>query len=67
MAATPLVCEKLGAETEVVLKIAEKFSKLEGTPTEKHVADAVSFLASHESDFVTGLNLVVNGGFVVPQ
>ena len=61
------MCETLGAEKVVVLKIAEKFSKLEGALTEKHVADAVSFLASHESDFVTGLNLVVNGGFVVPQ
>lgn len=67
MVGTPLMCEKLGAEKEVVLKVVEKFSKLGGALTEKHVADAVSFLASDESEFVTGLDLVVDGGFVVPQ
>lgn len=32
--------------------------------SETHVADAVSFLASNESEFVTGHDLLVDGGYV---
>ncbi|KAF3437723.1 hypothetical protein FNV43_RR20479 [Rhamnella rubrinervis] len=64
--ATPLVCEYFGAEKEVALKKVEKYSRLEGVTTEKHVADAVLFLASDESEFVTGHDLVVDGAFVYP-
>lgn len=34
-----------------------------GTP--KHVADAVSFLASDKAEYITGQNLAVNGGMVI--
>ncbi|KAF3437727.1 hypothetical protein FNV43_RR20483 [Rhamnella rubrinervis] len=67
MVATPMVCGYFGAEKEVAMKMTEKFSRLEGVNTEKHVADAVSFLASDESEFVTGHDLVVDGAFVWPQ
>ncbi|KAF3437715.1 hypothetical protein FNV43_RR20471 [Rhamnella rubrinervis] len=67
LVATPMMCESFGAEKEVAMKMTEKFSRLEGVNTEKHVADAVSFLASDESEFVTGHDLVVDGAFVFPQ
>ncbi|XP_048330062.2 (+)-cis,trans-nepetalactol synthase NEPS2-like [Ziziphus jujuba] len=51
-------------EEEEMEKVVEKFSSLRGVLGEKHVADAVSFLASEESEFVTGLDLVVDGGFI---
>ncbi|KAF3437721.1 hypothetical protein FNV43_RR20477 [Rhamnella rubrinervis] len=66
MVATPMMCKRFGAEKEVTMKKVEKFSRLEGVNTEKHVADAVSFLASDESEFVTGHDLVVDGLFVYP-
>ncbi|KAF3437714.1 hypothetical protein FNV43_RR20470 [Rhamnella rubrinervis] len=67
MVATPMMCEHFGTEKEVAMKMMEKFSRLEGVTTEKHVADAVSFLASDESEFVTGHDLAVDGAFVWPQ
>ncbi|KAF3437716.1 hypothetical protein FNV43_RR20472 [Rhamnella rubrinervis] len=67
MVATPMICERFGAEKEVAMKKVEKFSRLEGVNTEKHVADAVAFLASDEAEFVTGHDLAVDGSFVYPQ
>ncbi|XP_015870115.3 (+)-cis,cis-nepetalactol synthase NEPS3-like [Ziziphus jujuba] len=64
MVGTPLIMRTCGVEEEEEMeKIVEKFSRMKGVLREKHVADAVSFLASEESEFVTGLDLVVDGGF----
>lgn len=61
---TPMVCGMLGMGAEEVEKTFERTYCLDGHGAlkAKHVADAVSFLASHESEFVTGHDLVVHGG-----
>jgi NAD(P)-dependent dehydrogenase (short-subunit alcohol dehydrogenase family) len=42
----------------------KKFARLEGVVLmPKHVADAVLFLVSNEAEFITGLDLRVDGGF----
>ncbi|XP_015883489.3 (+)-cis,trans-nepetalactol synthase NEPS2-like [Ziziphus jujuba] len=65
---TPLVRRRLGAvEMEEVEKVVETRSMLKGVLRENHVADTVSFLASDESEFVTGHDFVVDGLFVPPR
>jgi NAD(P)-dependent dehydrogenase (short-subunit alcohol dehydrogenase family) len=42
----------------------KKSARLEGVVlTPKHGADAVLFLVSNEAEFITGLDLRVDGGF----
>ena len=64
---TPLLKEMLGSENdEEVDKVVELSSNLKGGVLRpKNVADAVVFLASEDSQFVTGHNLVVDAGFRV--
>ncbi|KAI3518162.1 hypothetical protein L1887_06612 [Cichorium endivia] len=62
--ATPLMCNRLGAEAAEVEKYAEPFTSLKGVVLKaEDVAEAVLFLASGESGFITGHDLAVDGGF----
>jgi NAD(P)-dependent dehydrogenase (short-subunit alcohol dehydrogenase family) len=63
--ATPLTCKLLDADPKEVELIFSKYSRLEGVVLNtKHVADAVLFLVSNESEFVTGLDLLVDGSYI---
>ncbi|KAL2453545.1 Short-chain dehydrogenase reductase 3b [Abeliophyllum distichum] len=51
--------------SEVVEKVFGPFTPLKGiTLTVKHIADSVLFLVSNDSAFITGHNLVVDGGLI---
>ncbi|KAJ8563247.1 hypothetical protein K7X08_031699 [Anisodus acutangulus] len=57
--ATPGLCRSVQKEAKEVEKMYEPLTSLKV----KHVADAVAFLASDKSAFVTGHDLTVDGGF----
>lgn len=62
--ATPLTCKLLGVSEEKAQETYKGYARLEGVVlTPKHVADVVLFLASNDAEFVTGLDLSVDGGF----
>ena len=62
---TPLLKDMFGWENdEEVDKVVELCSILKGGVLRpKNVSDAVVFLAFEDSEFVTGHNFVVDGGF----
>ncbi|KAJ1379599.1 Short-chain dehydrogenase/reductase SDR [Sesbania bispinosa] len=63
--ATSLTRAANGMETQELQKCYAQKTNLKGVfLTPKHVADAVLFLASGDSGFVTGHDLSVDGGFV---
>ncbi|XP_022727702.1 (-)-isopiperitenol/(-)-carveol dehydrogenase, mitochondrial-like [Durio zibethinus] len=63
--ATPALCRKWGKEAEEAEKVFETNTILKGRVLKvKHVADAVVFLASKDSELVTGHDLVVDAGFL---
>ncbi|PON86049.1 Glucose/ribitol dehydrogenase [Trema orientale] len=63
---TPMLVGVFGANLEkgVQSMVSLKLGKV---PSAENVADAVSFLASDESEFITGHDLAVDGGFIHPQ
>ncbi|XP_022775509.1 (-)-isopiperitenol/(-)-carveol dehydrogenase, mitochondrial-like [Durio zibethinus] len=63
--ATPALCSQTRLEAEEAEKLYEPYTCLKGVVLkEKHVADAVLFLASQDSDLVTGHDMVVDAGFL---
>ncbi|KAL2509095.1 Short-chain dehydrogenase reductase 3b [Forsythia ovata] len=62
--ATPLLTNAMGVDKTVVEKILCESSNLKGVvPTAEDVAEAALYLCSDESKFVSGLNLLVDGGY----
>lgn len=62
--ATPLLTGTMGVEKAVVEDIICASANLKGVvPTAEDVAEAALYLGSDESKFVSGLNLVVDGGY----
>ncbi|KAA8542384.1 hypothetical protein F0562_023480 [Nyssa sinensis] len=64
--ATPLLCHEMDTTVEEVEKYFEPMTSLKGGVLKvRHVTDAVLFLASEDSAFVTGHNLIVDAYFVL--
>ncbi|GJV56711.1 (-)-isopiperitenol/(-)-carveol dehydrogenase, mitochondrial-like protein [Tanacetum coccineum] len=64
--ATPMNCNRLEMEKKEVEKLYQPMSNLKDMVLKaEDVAKAVLFLASGESGFITGHDLVVDGGFTV--
>ncbi|KAG8376784.1 hypothetical protein BUALT_Bualt09G0099900 [Buddleja alternifolia] len=62
--ATPLLTASMGVDKAVVDDIICTSATLKGVvPTSEDVAEAALYLGSDESKFVSGLNLLVDGGY----
>ncbi|XAR69798.1 Secoisolariciresinol dehydrogenase [Bertholletia excelsa] len=64
MVATPMATKALAMEDDVLEKVLEASANLKGAvPTVADMAEAALFLCSDEAKFVSGHNLVVDGGY----
>ncbi|KAL0411945.1 UNVERIFIED_CONTAM: Short-chain dehydrogenase reductase 3b [Sesamum latifolium] len=64
--ATPMVCDVLGMDVASVEARFSGMANLKGVVLKKdHVAEAVVFLASDESAYVSAMNLSIDGGSVL--
>ncbi|KAI3523171.1 hypothetical protein L1887_01228 [Cichorium endivia] len=62
--ATPLLVDAMGMEKKVVEELLCASATLKGVmPTAEDVAEAALYLGSDEGKFVSGINLVVDGGY----
>ncbi|XP_016184811.1 short-chain dehydrogenase reductase 3b-like [Arachis ipaensis] len=63
--ATPLACRELGMEASELESAGAVGANLKGIVLKPiHVAQTALFLASHQSAYISGHNLVVDGGFL---
>ncbi|GAU11332.1 hypothetical protein TSUD_343230 [Trifolium subterraneum] len=63
---TPLACRALNMEASEVEAMGNDSANLKGiTLKTTHIAEAALFLATDESAYISGHNLMVNGGFSV--
>ncbi|CAI0438127.1 unnamed protein product, partial [Linum tenue] len=61
---TPMAMKAMGMDRKAVQELGSQRASLKGTMLDENdVAEAAMYLASEESKFVSGLNLVVDGGY----
>ncbi|PWA96681.1 (-)-isopiperitenol/(-)-carveol dehydrogenase, mitochondrial [Artemisia annua] len=64
--ATPLMCNMIDQEVAEIEKMHEQMTCLKNMVLKvEDVAKAVLFLASGESGYITGHDLVIDGGFTI--